>query len=133
MEKDKHALELKVKYEEVTKVTTAKDKAEATINQWKPQYNLATTKMKSTFEYCTEHLEVCRPFRNVLRPFFIEFELDSIESFDAETRDIDKELGTNTPLQDISLDRQTDNVVNVTAAEKHDSGIHNPDDPHFLE
>lgn len=103
-ETDKHVLEIKDKGNEISRAASLKDKVEATINQWKPQYDSTLAKIKVIFEYCANHLEACRPFRDVLRTLFVKFEPNTIENFDAETRNMDVELGAGTPLRDIVID-----------------------------
>lgn len=81
---------------------------------------MVCAKLKKIFESYSEHLEECHPFRDVLRPYFVEYEPDDLENYDAETKVIDEELGSSSLSVEKALDHQNNDIVNVTSTEERD-------------
>lgn len=109
-------------------------KAEATITKWEPNYLLAGEKMNAVFDVISPHMETCRLFRDEIRPFLAKFEPEDLDAFDEETRSIDGGVTTNESTQvDKSLVSQSDELVDITVAERCDQQFLNPDDPSMME
>lgn len=48
-------------------------------------------------------------------PSFVQYELADLDNFNADTRDMYQDLDNDTPLRDVTIDRQTDDLVDMTA------------------
>lgn len=80
-----------------------KEKTEAMIDKWWPQYNTACSRMNRLFESCDEYLESYSSFSDAFHSFLVGFELTNVVDFDVEINAIDEGHEVGGPLVDKEL------------------------------
>lgn len=97
---------------------------------WKHVFDKAVEKINAIFPICVDHLDTCCSFCDEVHPFYVKSESNSLEEFDAVTKEIDEEIfAAKSQIKDVAMDRQHDELVNIFDNFERDNHHDKPDDP----